>query len=856
MLFLDIFDKISFGIISGIFMMVAKVYDLLLKIVHRTYTMDGTYFEQFATTVYVLAGVFMLFRTVIGLVQMLINPDQMNDKQAGAGKMITRIITSIIMLMAFAPNGILFGQSGLFARMEEALLASDGLVTQFMNLSEQTSNNKIENEKENDFLIENVEAASKTKTLKCYYIDKKAQVLTNPSSTSGTGHRQYYYNLGYPIKIEFYSDSTTGKTGHINCNNGKCKYSYTVFSTQRVNGDDNLGYYGSIDKAITKGNFFNKDTFPSTCPKAFKEVDGHLAAQKNFIEHGNSLADCGKNSGVNATIDTQCWNSAKEKMEDCRKTGLSCKNIGIQGGYTSYKELKKAVSGLKLTLSGASASVASPSKFVQKNTNTGKNDDTAPLKRYLDGVDSDAVVFAQGTASSLQECTTEKKEECAEAQHGKNNNGTDGMFKDTESNSTIVKLMDAKDLDVGFIISVLTGIALIVYLLYLCIEVLVRKLKLYFLEMLAPLPIVCYINPKDKIFNQWLKMYITTYADLFIKLISIGIAVNLLAATFEDFWSSGGWLIKFFYIVAILAFAKLVPTMISKIFGLDSMGGSFKEISGMAKAAAGFGTGAVIGGAVGTVTGGFGGMLRGIGRGAGAGFKGDFTGNASGIADYNRNLKFSKAAGSTAGGRLLTRLGINDYAAQKRKNDIEKANLAESKAKALEAIQRRRTANDNTLSNIAGFEKRVEGQFDKHKYDGKGIQEVEAYRAADAELSAARASGNAARIEAAENAASAARGSALDAVKQYEIGRGANGDSEAQAYLATLDQSVVKKGFKDGIDAQKKSITADNVSIKNDISQLDISYTAKEQALAAKERALENSASKANFDAVKDLDKK
>lgn len=649
MLILGIFEKISFGMVSGIFMMVAKVYDLLLKIVHQTYKMDASYFEQFATTVYVLAGVFMLFRTVISLIQMLINPDQINDKQVGAGKIVTRIITCIIMLMVFAPNGILFGQSGLFAEVEDALLAEqDGLVTRMVNLSEPDKSDEITTKSNNGFLIENVEAA-KTQKLTCYYMDKQAQVWTNPASTSETGNRQYYYTMGYPIKIEFYSDSTTGKTGHINCNNGKCKYSYTVLSTQRVNGDDKLGYYGSVDKAITKGNFFNTDKFPSTCPKAFKEVDGHLAAQKNYIEHGNSLADCGKNSGVTKKIKTQCWNSDKNKMEDCERTGLECKNIGIQGGYSSYKALKKAVSDLQLSLTGASASVASPSKFVQENTNTSKNDDTAPLKRYLDGVEPAAVVFAQGTASSLQECTAEKKEECAEAQHGKNNNGTDGMFKDTSSNSTIIKLMSSDDLDIGFIISILTGIALMFYLLYLCIEVLVRKLKLYFLEMIAPLPIVCYINPKDKIFNQWIKMYLTTYVDLFIKLISIGIAVNLLAATFKDFWSTGGWLIKFFYIVAILVFAKLVPTMISKIFGLDSMGGSFKDISGMAKAAVGFGAGAVVGATAGAISGRglgrFSGFAKGAMMGAGSGAKGKPLGGANAISAKNARINDAKANG-------------------------------------------------------------------------------------------------------------------------------------------------------------------------------------------------------------------
>lgn len=817
----DTWNAISFSIINGVFGIVAKIYDILLQIVYQTYDVDGSYFEQFTTLVYVLAGVFMLFRVTISLLQMLVNPDQINDKKVGAGKVITRVITSIVLLMLFVPNGLLFGQLGLFARVEKAVLAKDGIVTQFMNLTQATSKkeNNINNDKPKDnFLVDNVYAEEK---LTCFYISTGAH---KRDAWSGGPTKRFEMTLNNVYKIEFYS----GKSGDRKIKG--TSYTYSVKDNQRIAGKDEYGKYHSLERPIAAGSAF-KNSFPKECPRYLTNGDKEKTHEAK------------KKSNDYPGLDSCMPKVATNQKVDCKDAN------GLVWAGNSFSEMDKLVKKLQTSATGNTYSVTTNHPYLKKYT---KEDAiTKPINReYLNNLAyrDQSIAFAQNAASSLQECVNDEKETCEKAQSE--------MFKTVDGNKKIKDLMDDDALDVSFIFSILAGAGLIVYLMFLCIEVIVRKLKLFLLQMISPLPIICYINPNDKVFNQWIKMYLSTYADLFIKLIAISIAVNLLDTVILDFHNQSNLLIKFFYIVAVLVFAKVVPTMISKIFGLESMGGSFKDIMGMGKAAAGFGTGAVIGGAVGAVTGGFGGMLRGIGRGAGAGVKGNFTGNASGIADYNRNLKFSKAAGSTAGGRLLTRLGINDYAAQKRENDIAKANLAESKAKALEAIQRRRTANDNTLSNIAGFEKRVEGQFDKHKYDGKGIQEVEAYRKADAELSAARASGNAARIEAAENAASAARGNALDAVKQYEIGRGANGDSEAQAYLATLDQSVVKKGFKDGIDAQKKSITADNVSIKNDISQLDISYTAKEQALAAKERALENSASKANFDAVKDLDKK
>ena len=113
-----------------------------------------------------------------------------------------------------------------------------------------------------------------------------------------------------------------------------------------------------------------------------------------------------------------------------------------------------------------------------------------------------------------------------------------------------------------------------VYLLFLCVEVLIRRFKLFFLEVLAPIPIISYVDPKDKTFNTWFKMYISTYLDLFIKLISISIAIALIETVYADFWTVGnestgiigGTLTKFFYIVAILVFAKILPDQVAAFF--------------------------------------------------------------------------------------------------------------------------------------------------------------------------------------------------------------------------------------------------------------------------------------------------
>lgn len=628
----DTWNAISFSIINGVFGIVAKIYDILLQIVYQTYDVDGRYFEQFTTLVYVLAGVFMLFRVTISLLQMLVNPDQINDKKVGAGKVITRVITSIVLLMLFVPNGLLFGQSGLFARVEKAVLAKDGIVTQFMNLTQATSEKEsnINNDKPKDnFLVDNVYAEEK---LTCFYISTGAH---KRDAWSGGPTKRFEMTLNNVYKIEFYS----GKSGDRKIEG--TSYTYSVKDNQRIAGKDEYGKYHSLERPIAAGSAF-KNSFPKECPRYLTNGDKEKTHEAK------------KKSNDYPGLDSCMPKVATNQKVDCKDAN------GLVWVGNSFSEMDKLVKKLQTSATGNTYSVTTNHPYLKKYT---KEDAiTKPINReYLNNLAyrDQSIAFAQNAASSLQECVNDEKETCEKAQSE--------MFKTVDGNKKIKDLMDDDALDVSFIFSILAGAGLIVYLMFLCIEVIVRKLKLFLLQMISPLPIICYINPNDKVFNQWIKMYLATYVDLFIKLIAISIAVNLLDTVILDFHNQSNLLIKFFYIVAVLVFAKVVPTMISKIFGLDSMGGSFKDIMGMGKAALGFGAGAAVGAVTGAMTGkGLGrlsGFAKGAMLGAGAGSKGKVLGGSNAIAAKNARINDAKANGlgfwqRTAAGMAGT-LGYN-----------------------------------------------------------------------------------------------------------------------------------------------------------------------------------------------------
>ena len=53
--------------------------------------------------VFVILGIFMLFKVTISFLTYLVNPDKINDKQQGVGKVVTRIIVALLMLIAIDP---------------------------------------------------------------------------------------------------------------------------------------------------------------------------------------------------------------------------------------------------------------------------------------------------------------------------------------------------------------------------------------------------------------------------------------------------------------------------------------------------------------------------------------------------------------------------------------------------------------------------------------------------------------------------------------------------------------------------------------------------------------------------------
>lgn len=173
-------------------------------------------------------------------------------------------------------------------------------------------------------------------------------------------------------------------------------------------------------------------------------------------------------------------------------------------------------------------------------------------------------------------------------------------------------------------ISTAAGIYVVFLLIVFCVDVAVRVIKLCFLQMIAPIAIVSYIDPKESIgsgkLNSWIKECASTYFSLFLRLAVVFLVIVLISVISTMVLATDSTLgqkvnditgddivfniwIYLFLIIGAFMFAKQVPKMIESIFGIKGSGelslNPFKSIGNILTTPAIAAGGAAIGGALG-----------------------------------------------------------------------------------------------------------------------------------------------------------------------------------------------------------------------------------------------------------------
>lgn len=142
-------------------------------------------------------------------------------------------------------------------------------------------------------------------------------------------------------------------------------------------------------------------------------------------------------------------------------------------------------------------------------------------------------------------------------------------------------------MEYNWLFSTLFGIAALYMIFSYCITVGVRLIQLTFLQIISPAAIIGYLSPKkDNIFSKWLKIYFSTYIDVFIRIAIINFAMYLIALIMDGwqnqttgFWASVGspglgtkGFIAAIMILAILQFAKKAPELLKQLLPQGASG--------------------------------------------------------------------------------------------------------------------------------------------------------------------------------------------------------------------------------------------------------------------------------------------
>ncbi len=207
------------------------------------------------------------------------------------------------------------------------------------------------------------------------------------------------------------------------------------------------------------------------------------------------------------------------------------------------------------------------------------------MNESCSGISNDSLTEVSSSSTTLYDLT--KKE---------GSTFTDTMLKNyvTGINNKSLGMVFRKELveaqvdgefimDYSYIVSTAVGVIILILLVNFCLDVSIRSIKFAFLQLIAPIPIISYIDPKsgkDGLFKKWTQLCVKTYLSLFIRLLALYFAVYIISMVGDlglvDVVDSSyvtSRLILVIIIIGALMFAKQLPNILKDLgIKLDSDG--------------------------------------------------------------------------------------------------------------------------------------------------------------------------------------------------------------------------------------------------------------------------------------------
>ena len=369
------------------------------------------------------------------------------------------------------------------------------------------------------------------------------------------------------------------------------------------------------------------------------------------------------------------------------------------------------------------------------------------------------------------------------------------------------------------IVSAIVAYVFAFILLSFTIDVAVRAVKLAVLRLIAPIPLISYMDPKggkDSAFNAWVKLLTSTYLDLFIRLAAVYFVIFLIQdMMYHGIYMnySGGLLgvLSFIIIcIGLFIFAKQAPKFVKQAIGMKDDGGKlfsgFKELAAVGAIGAGVVGGGISRG-IGTATNTNGNLGKKIAAGIGGGIAGAVSGGVSTGRTYwgqkeadrkalmnhvrsNNARNYSNAADdSTPFGRFVAGLQANAGF----RNDLQKM---DDKIKYFGAAKDALGRMNDAFNSNGDYKSVYNGPDIRDNSGNMVLQSGQAYSLKDFKdkLGRVQASGNEHLIKSVDDAMKAAQGERLNHLRSTFTGRTRE---EARAKLVEAIEQSARLGNTD-----------------------------------------------------------
>ena len=691
------FSGLAIQFVSSVYRTVARYYDYMIDALFKTNASVFTdIILKFVDIVYVLIGVFMIFRITVSLLHYLINPDSISDSSVGAERLMKNVILTFILLLIFYPTGLVYSVS---TKIEELVIGKDdseGLIVRIMRNNGvhfeptcKTEGGRRIGASTSSSASSNTGYVPSQPTYGCNwsissYVNEEMTITPDSSCACPSGWQRETQESTCHKKVTPISDAT-GDTidmesvvpsgtklngcpsGYhqynklcVKCNSGynydkntgtctstsgnrpqsnaipqqnffKPKFIEDVYAAKGDKNDPLVCYYGQFVKVRMNG--IEDNTANGSCEphveimkiSFYREEPGCQYKYEGRASNGDTIYYCfetGKadfdftyiNKAGNEDTARYTFNyeynvkygGVKNEngvwTDQLAEFPTSCSRVNLQGVVTnesdplqtstyykwSFVSSVNSSDKLAYTAYDSEGKLAKTIEDVggQKITDCLEDVGTTDPKNATQCMTA-GEYFANSLASNFFTCplidsvtgTKTDQEIC---------DYTADIFT---NHAHLQKALEDDKISLDFFVAIIVGIGVVIYLAFLSVIVIIRNLKLILLRILAPIAFVAGLDPKSKVRGEWFSMYISTYIEIFLYLFAIKLAAVFLQV---DVIGQMEGFTKLFAILALLVFVRAVPSIISKLLGIDISGGTFKEIFGLAKKGVGMATGAAL----------------------------------------------------------------------------------------------------------------------------------------------------------------------------------------------------------------------------------------------------------------------